>query len=500
MADRVSVLIRADGGATIGAGHLIRCLALAETLRLRATVTFVTCQGQSPLVDHIRRAGITVIEIAAAHPDPGDAGTVARLVEQFGQEWVVIDGYHFDERYLERLRGARVMVIDDQARLERYAADVLLDQNVGALQQPYAVSTETQLLLGTRFTLLRPEFSGIEHADSGDRPRHVLVVMGAGDAANATGLVLEGLRIAHTRFDTTVLLGGANPHADRLEAEFGATPGWRIVRNTSDVARLMAAADMAIAGVGGVMRELACVGVPTLLVSATPAQHSVADGAHRYGAHRLIGDVSTLAPQDVAAAVESLAEDSEARRTMTRLGRVLIDGRGASRVAEAMLSKRDSNPWKIRPAAMSDAESIWEVATDPTVREQSFTADSFPYLSHEAWFADRLSQPTSRIWVAEQGGTVAGFVRYDAEDGAATINVAVAPPFRGRGAGHRLLTDTWPTACQQLGVDRVRGFVFETNRRSQTTFARAGFADVGRETIAGHPCVVFEIGAGVRVV
>jgi len=493
-----SALIRADGGTAMGGGHLMRGLALAEALRPRAAVTFLT-RGQSTLVDHIREAGFRVVELGAAHPDPEDAAAVLRFAHTVERPWIVVDGYHFDERYLARLRGARVLVVDDGPRLPQYDVDALLDQNIGALQQRYPAPRGARLLLGPRFTMLRPGFAGLERRAGGGPVPRLLVAMGGGDAVNATRLVLDGLRTARTRFEISILIGGANPHADALEAEFGRTAGWRFLRNVRDVAGIMASADIAVAGVGGVMWELACAGVPALLVSVTDVQRAIAARVQSYGAHKLIGDAAALSPAEVARAVEELTDDCAARLRMSELGRKLVDGRGAARVADALLEPTGTLHWEVRHAQMIDAEAIWEIATDPSVREQSFTVDAFPYASHEAWLADRLARPTASFWVAEQSGTVAGFVRYEVDRGAAMVNVAVAPAFRGRGAGRRLLADTWRPACERLGVDRARGYVFETNAPSQTAFARAGFVDVARETVAGRRCVVFEMGERERV-
>ena len=124
---------------------------------------------------------------------------------------------------------------------------------------------------------------------------------------------------------------------------------------------------------------------------------------------------------------------------------------------------------------------------------------SFRMLSTSAGFSNGWRQ-SSRIWVAERDGVIAGSVRYDAQGAAALIGIAVATPFRGRGLATRLLADTWLDACRALNVDRARGVVFEGNRPSQTAFARAGFTEGVHEMIDGHACVVFEAGVSERVV
>jgi len=183
---------------------------------------------------------------------------------------------------------------------------------------------------------------------------------------------------------------------------------------------------------------------------------------------------------------------------MARLGRQLVDGRGASRVADALLSEAPAEDWAIRPALARDAEAIWEIAADPAVRRLAFSPGGFGYPEHERWFLERLARTDYRFWVSERDGVVGGFVRYNA-DQAAVINVAVAAPFRGQRVGRRLLAGTWPSACRELGTERARAVVFEENRASQSAFAHAGFVETARRSVDGRRCVVFEAGMRDRV-
>src|SRR3989442_2413670 len=110
--------------------------------------------------------------------------------------------------------------------------------------------------------------------------------MGGGDAANLTRLVLDAIGQTRGRFDVTVLVGGANTHADRLIEEFQHIDGVQFVRNATGVAALMAGAHLGIVAVGGVMWELAALGIPALVVSATDLQRRGGATADAYGAPR----------------------------------------------------------------------------------------------------------------------------------------------------------------------------------------------------------------------
>lgn len=471
----------------------MRSLSLARALPPSAEPVLVTRSGVPGLAAHADDAGIGVREIADAFPHPADLATVMTELSGADHSWAIVDGYHFDQRYYDALRGAgaRVMVIDDGARLPRYDVDVLLDQNLGALQQPY--HSAATLLLGPRFALLRPEFATLR-APLNATVANVLVAMGGADPSNTTRLAVEALLATGTRATMTVVIGAANRHAAELQHAYGARAGIELLVNVTQFAALAARADLAVVSVGGVMWEMACLNVPSVVVSAAPFQSAIAARVAAYGAHLFAGAHDELSVSALAEAIKPLLDDRDRRAVMARLGRQLIDGRGAKRTVSALIAP--AAEWTLRPATVGDAEAVWEIAADPGVRQQAFTAGSFSFESHERWFADRIQRATSRIWVAERNGVIGGFVRYDLDGRAAVISFAVAAPFRGRGLGRLLLERTHRDACRELGAEVAHGSVLVDNAASQTAFLRAGFAETARATVHDRACVIYEAPAG----
>lgn len=485
------VVLRADGGQDIGAGHVMRMLSLARALDGRAAVTLATACSPAALLDQVRRVGVDVAELPVRHPDGRDLAAIVELVAGAERPWAVVDGYHFDAPYLAGLRqaGFRVMVVDDTPRLELYDVDMLLDQNPGALRKPYVTTGRT--LFGPQFMLLRPEVIEAASArdQARDRPTRVTVTIGDADVSGVTAMVVRALR-SIANIETCVVVGASNSRAPQIVEEFGSDPSVRVITHTPNLPALFAVSDLVVAGVGITLWEAAYIGAPTLAISSTAVQRQVASVAAEYGAHQWIGDVSELDSGRIRAAVVSLIDDEPRRREMTRLGRLLVDGCGATRVAAAMFAAPQE--WRVRPAAAADVEPIWEIASEPGVRSMAFATESFPFARHETWLEARLASTRSRLWVAERDGTVGGFVRYDRDEECAYINIAVAPFARGRGIGAMLLTETAHQAGRTLGVKSVRGVVFAENVASQRIFAKASFAPIGIETRGNRSCVVFE--------
>jgi RimJ/RimL family protein N-acetyltransferase len=152
-----------------------------------------------------------------------------------------------------------------------------------------------------------------------------------------------------------------------------------------------------------------------------------------------------------------------------------------------------ASDFHIRLAAPTDAEDLWRLAHADGVREHAFDASPIPLASHLKWFGEKIASNASRIWVLELAGQLTAQVRYDREDSnTAIVDFAVDPTHRGRGIGTEMLRLTWPMACRELGVLRIRALVISTNAASSQAFLKAGFRECESVTERDRACRVFE--------
>jgi UDP-2,4-diacetamido-2,4,6-trideoxy-beta-L-altropyranose hydrolase len=263
-----------------------------------------------------------------------------------------------------------------------------------------------------------------------------------------------------------------------------------VLDDVRDMASLMASMDLAVTGGGSTCWELAFLGLPAIVIELSDNQRLSARALAAAAAVENAGAVEAQDAAALAARIGALCLDAERRRGMSEAGRRLVDGKGGARVVGRL--GLGLPPLTLRRATDADSRALWTLATEPSVRQQSFDPSPIAWETHAAWFERIFSSPAARMWVMAGEAGLAGQIRYEAGADGAEIGISVAPAFRGFGLAARLLASTWASACRELAAPRARGVVFSTNRSSAAAFREAGFVETGGlQTIRGHECHVF---------
>ncbi len=341
------MVIRADGGPQIGSGHIMRCLALAQAWqRQGGRVTLIGRCGSEALLQRLRAAYVEVVPIATPHPDPGDLELLLQTLANCSAAWVVTDGYHLNGSYQKAIRsqGHPLLVIDDNAHLRAYHADVVLNQNLSADNLKYKLDKDTIPLLGTRYALLRQEFFQWRSRPCLISPiaRRVLVTLGGGDPDNVTLRVIEALKqMDIPGLQARIVVGHANPFRSELDqALFGTRGNLKLLSHAPDMPALMDWADVAVAAGGSTCWELAFMGLPNILLVLADNQRKIAAELAQRGASKDLGWHSSVSTETLRQTLTDLMLSEESRRSMHLALKPLVDGEGADRVVTQLQSRQ----------------------------------------------------------------------------------------------------------------------------------------------------------------
>lgn len=336
----MKVAFRADASIQIGAGHVMRCLTLADALRSSGARTQFLCrQLPGHLGELIRARGHALDWLADSGTDADNSA--AALAHGAPWDWLVVDHYALAAAWETAQRGLanNILAIDDQAD-RPHDCDLLLDQNLQTGNRyDGLLPTACRPLIGPRYALLRPEFQRARQVlkPRADAATHLLLCFGGSDPLDLTGLTLDALDgLGRSGLHVTVVVGQGYPYRDRLQARCASRPGTQLHCQADNLAELMARADLAVGASGVVTWERACLGLPALVVSFAENQRPIAAAAEAEGLLVWVGDAAEMSAPRLGAAIAALLDAPAQRQAMRLACLERVDGAGCGRVMEAM--------------------------------------------------------------------------------------------------------------------------------------------------------------------
>jgi len=356
----VKVVFRVDASASMGIGHLMRCLTLAESLRQRGVhMHFICREHAGNLVALLQQKVMPVTKLPAPAvsettygedyaawlgvTQAEDAEQTIEVLKVEKPDWLVVDHYGLDAEWEQRLRPHvnKLMVIDDLAN-RRHDCDVLLDQNYSTEgEQRYTglVPDTCKLLVGPRYALLRPEYTAHRKTlrTRDGQVRRVLVFFGGTDPQNVTGMALEILSRPDLKYlDVDIVIGANNPHRKTIEQQVLRRPHTTLYESRPHLADLMTQADLALGAGGTTTWERLCLGLPSLVVSIAENQVASCVALHRSHLIDYLGYQDKVDATGFFHEIINMIGNHGRLVEMSLAGQALVDGLGTAIINETL--------------------------------------------------------------------------------------------------------------------------------------------------------------------
>ncbi len=336
-----TAIFRVDGNATVGLGHLSRCIGLAEVLIIGGwEVKFfssINNQGQRLL-----ESSSPDIELVSVD-DSVDLEPIIERIVQGGPTFLVVDGYHLKQRstWFDRFSEiAPLLIFDDDSDMVAYKASVLVNQNVTGSYYDYTVNKGCVQLLGTDYFVFRNKILEVVDADypeccESDRLK-LLITMGGIDQTGVILKILSALDCFDTQNIDVAIVG--NVSTSGLRDSMEGKPGISVnsYQFSVDLSHYMKWADVAICSSGTTGFEMLLVGVPIIVVSVAENQVAIAKELHRLGLAVYCGDADNIDADLLIHTIELLSNECKRRRVVASLSRNVTDGLGRERIVDVM--------------------------------------------------------------------------------------------------------------------------------------------------------------------
>lgn len=319
-------LIRCDGGACYGFGHVKRMIALARALRDREGLGAVfAVNGHPEALVPIRQAGF------AAEMIDGPDGEFLSIAKD--PDLLILDCREGPSREaIEKLPVPLKITIDDGSE-RRLACDVAYYPPVPQVARLKWPGSTCRPRVGWEWALLGQQQITERPRGRSLRPT-LLITMGGSDPYGLTLKCAHALRKLDPVFRARFVIGPGFADKSKLARTLiGLSPNFETVEGAHGLATEFASCDVTLAAFGVTAYELAAAGVPAIYIGISDDHVASASAFVDAGMGISLGHKDHVKPDDIAKAVRSLLTDSARCRQMRAAGLMTVDGSGAARIA-----------------------------------------------------------------------------------------------------------------------------------------------------------------------
>ncbi len=336
----MKVAIRADASETIGTGHLMRCLTLADGLRRKGARTrFLSRDLPEHLIGILKSRGHELQQVTGTEHE----SVVRCYLSNEPCDWLIIDHYDLDAEWERSVRpfAKGIMVVDDLAN-RGHDCDLLLDQNYRSNDDNrYAglVPQSCLLRMGPKYALLQRDYAQL-HREVKRRESvgRLLIYFGGADSEDLTGRSLRAvLSLGMPQLEIDVVLSSGSPNSEKNLELARLHENVRCHNSLPSLAPLIAKADLSIGAMGATSWERLCLGLPTIGVTLADNQVEVASALHQQKLVVWLGDKEDVRETDLAGCLRQTIDGTDLADWSGRCLE-LCDGQGTDRIVSDLIS------------------------------------------------------------------------------------------------------------------------------------------------------------------
>lgn len=334
--------IRADMNEIIATGHIMRCLSIADAAReLGEETTFLLADTQAE--ELLKSKGYKYIVLNTRWKDmESELDILKEIILEQGIKTLLIDSYQVTERYLEELtKLTRTIYLDDVNAFHYPVNGIICYANYHEKFQYRDNYPDIELYEGLQYAPLRKEFSDCQDKPIKEKIENLLLLSGGSDNYHILKGILERIECGKYQ-QIHVICGKYNVDYDELCTKYKNIPNVCIHKTVTDMKHYMEQADFVVTAGGSTLYEVCTVGTPAISYSFADNQLDNVKQFQQDGIIEYAGDIRT---EDIFENIKIYLEkyhlNKVIRQKVSKKMQSLIDGRGAMRIANAIINLQE---------------------------------------------------------------------------------------------------------------------------------------------------------------
>jgi UDP-2,4-diacetamido-2,4,6-trideoxy-beta-L-altropyranose hydrolase len=270
-----TIIFRANSSSTIGTGHIMRDLVLANSYARDGYGIVFATQDLKGNINHKIIESNFELEILKDNT----IEVFQKTIDKYNPNLIVIDSYDIDYEFEKRLKdnnkNVKLLCFDDT--YERHYCDIILNHNISGDGSKYKglVPQNCELRCGVKYTLLREEF--LKETNKVYKPNKkftFFIAMGGADHSNINIDILEVLK-EFDNIEVNLVTTTANQNLEALK-EYIKDKEWiELYINSNQIAKLMRLSDFAIVTPSVTINEVCFMDMPFIAIKTAENQNDM---------------------------------------------------------------------------------------------------------------------------------------------------------------------------------------------------------------------------------
>ncbi|MCX6295699.1 MAG: UDP-2,4-diacetamido-2,4,6-trideoxy-beta-L-altropyranose hydrolase [Bacteroidetes bacterium] len=478
---KTKIIIRADGGTSIGMGHVIRCLALADMLKDDFNIIFAIQDPTDSVIRKIHSVTETIIHLPKTDDYNSDALHFSQFLEP--RDIIIIDGYHFKTNYQKEIKkqGAKLVVIDD-LHSWHHVADVIINHAAGIDKTVYSTEAYSKLFLGLDYALLRKPFlKTATETKKIKTVKKVFISMGAADINNITQKYTEALIQTEGIEEIHLMLGSINPNIKSIDQLIENNSHIKIIKHfeisADELASLLTVCDVSICPASSISLESCAIGIGLISGFTAENQLGILTGMEKHKTLINFGDMNTITIPEIKTKLKDIVGQPEKLNSLIQNQKKIIDGNSPKRLKE-IFKNLITEKIHFRFAKESDADLYFNWTNDELVRSNSYNQNKVEYDNHIKWFLKNIISKDYHFYLFfNEDNMPIGQVRIAKNEKEVLIGISIDESFRGKSLGAEMIIKSTNDYLSRHDSDTITAYIKIENKASLSIFKKAGFSN-----------------------
>lgn len=321
------VLFLVDGNNKIGVGHVYRSINLAKNLKKNGhDIIFLTQKNQSKkIISQIFDCKLS---------RKLNNNTTKNFLKKFCPDIIIIDKLNETKTNLSFLhKFCPIMGIDYIGKYK-----TMIDFGINILYPKSGILKNSYSSLN--FAILDEKFQRYKKKKITKDIKSILILQGGADTYCFTPKIIKAVSNLKGNFKISVVLGPSFKCWSKLDRILKESKRpIKIYHNVKNMPVLMQQADLAVTAGGNTLLELACLGIPSLVICAEKFEEETAILLEKKNFCVNIGFGKSLTNSKIHYHLTKIVNDYNLRKKMHKIGPKLVDGKGSLRITKILQTK-----------------------------------------------------------------------------------------------------------------------------------------------------------------